>query len=130
MRGEGDAAGKQRCGPAPRFRSSGGGAERQQSGRGRPNEGVDRLPDRINVRNLVGEKLHHIKSDGNAQHDRVREDLQMRRQVNHAKALQQSQRGDGSVKIQARGKAGAKDETESLNWIHGFANSTNRQLGG
>jgi hypothetical protein len=47
----------------------------------------------------------------------------MRRQVNHAKALQEAQRGDGCVKVQARGKTGAKDKTESLNWIHGLENS-------
>ena len=47
----------------------------------------------------------------------------MRWQVNYAKALQKPQRGDGSLEIQARGKAGAQDKAESLNWIHGLANS-------
>ena len=39
--------------------------------------------------------------------------------MNNAEALEKAESGDGGVEIQSRRKAGAEDETESFERVHG-----------
>lgn len=121
VRREGNATREQRGGPAPRLRGGSAGTESEQSRGGRTNERMDRLPHRIDERNFVGQKLHDVQDPGNAEHQRVAENLEMLGQLDHAEALKQTQGRDGGVEVQARRKPGSQDETDGFEGIHGRA---------
>src|SRR6266404_5585210 len=118
VRGEGHSSGEERRAPAP-FGGSGAGCRvSQQGGSGRANEGVDGVPDRIEVRYLVREKFNQIKSDGNSKDPWVGKNLQGQRKLQHAVTLEQAKGGDGGVEIQSGGKPGAKPEAKRSDEIH------------
>src|SRR4029453_11287202 len=77
-----------------------------------PNHGVNAVPQRIEVRDLVGQELDEIHHDGRADHDVVVEHLELRRQFYPAIARRQSQNGDGGVEIQAGGERKAERTPE------------------
>src|SRR5438445_11186894 len=54
---EGDSAGEERGGPAPFGAETGGDTESENGCSRRANESVEKIPDRVEVRNFVGEKL-------------------------------------------------------------------------
>src|SRR5271157_6646476 len=60
----------------------------------------------------------------------MREDTEVLGQLNDAKALEQSQRRDGGVEIQAGGEAGAKDQAKGFQRVHGRARVPGSSLGG
>ena len=120
VRSERDASGKKRCGPAPFLRRSSGGTVSEDGGGRRPDERVDGVPDGIEKRNFVGEKLNDVQRDGDAEDDRMGYDGKGRRQMNHAEALQQTESGDGGVEVQAGGEACAKSQAERLQRVHNF----------
>jgi hypothetical protein len=49
------------------------------------------------------------------------EDLEMFGKMNDPETLEEAESGDGGVEVQARGKTGSKDETESFERVHGCA---------
>ncbi len=62
---------------------------------------MDSVPDGIEKRNFVGEKFKDIERDSDAENDRVSDDCERRRQVNHAETLQQPEGSDGGVEVEA-----------------------------
>jgi hypothetical protein len=54
VRSEGNSTCEKRGSPAPFGAQVGGDAERENSGGGRADEGVEKIPDGIEIRNLVG----------------------------------------------------------------------------
>jgi len=91
--------------------------KREEQRRG-TNESVDRVPDRVEVRNFVREKFDEIKGYRDAQHPGMRKNLQSGRQMEHAEALEKTQRRDCGVKIEAGRKSGAEREAERFDGIH------------
>ena len=65
---------------------------------------MNRVPNGVEIRNFVGEKLDDVERDSNAKHDRVPHDFKRRRKVNQAESLQDAERCYRCVKVEARGK--------------------------
>jgi len=118
VRSKGDSTGEQCCGPAPFRRSSCGRTICNQSCCWRPNKCVKHIPDRVQVRNFIGEKFHDVQHDRNAENDGVGDDFQGRRQMDHTKSLENPERRDSRVEIEARGKSGTQGEAERLQRVH------------
>jgi len=114
VRSERDASSEKCGGPAPFGWRSSGGAVGEDSRSWWTDERVDGVPDGVEKRNFVGEKFEDVERDGDAENDGMSHHCQCRRQVNHAKALQEAESSDGGVKVEAGGKACAQCETESL----------------
>ena len=91
---------------------------KERSGGG-PDKSVDRLPNGIDERDFVGEKFHQIKNSGDGQDERVRKDLKLFGEMDDAKPLEKSESGNGGVDVEAGGEAGAEDEAESFERVHG-----------
>src|SRR6516164_2110847 len=117
--GEGHAAGEKGGYPAPLRRNRGRGTVPDQRRRGGTYEGMHRVPDGIDVGNFVGEKLDDVKSDGDSEHQGVRDDFQRGRKMNDAEALQKAERSNGCIEIEAGGKTGAKGEAQGFKRVHG-----------
>jgi hypothetical protein len=47
------------------------------------------------------------------------EDLEMFGKMNDPETLEEAESSDGGVEVQARGKTGSEDETESFERVHG-----------
>jgi len=73
VRGERNAAGEERCRPAPFVGDTGGDSERQNSRSRRTDESVEKIPDSVEIWNFVGEKLEDVKADGETENDGMRE---------------------------------------------------------
>jgi hypothetical protein len=80
---------------------------------------MDGLPDGINVGDFVGEKFHDVKNAGDGENERMSEDLEMFGKMNDPETLEEAESSDGGVEVQARGKTGSEDETESFERVHG-----------
>ena len=85
---------------------------------GRANEGVNCVPDGVEVRNFVGKKFNQIESAGDSENPRVGKNLQGRRKLQNAVPLEKTERGHSCVEIQAGGKSGAEGEAERFDRIH------------
>ncbi len=121
VRGERDAAGQQRCRDTPLLGDSAReGAIGQKGGGGRPDEGVNRVPDTVDVRNLVGDELDDEQHEGESHDDGVREHFELCRQVDDTEALEQSCGGDRGVEIESRSEGRAEREAEGLERGHGL----------
>ena len=119
VRSEGDSAGEKRCGPAP-FRAETRGDTESENGCGRrADEGVEKIPYGVEVRNFVGEKFEDVESDGKAENDRMREDVEFFGEVNDMEAFEKTEGGDGGVKIEAGREAGTEGEGDGLEGVHG-----------
>ena len=81
MGSERDASRKQRRSPALGIGNRCGRAERQKCHSRRPDERVDRLPDRIDIRNLVRQEFQQIKDRYDSQHHGMGEDAEVGRAV-------------------------------------------------
>ena len=108
VRSKRDASGKKRGKPAPLAGKVGGNAERENGCGGRTDEGVKKIPDSVEERHFVCEKFENVKTDGEAENDGMREDVQFFRQMDDVKALEQAKGGDGGVEIESGGKSGAE----------------------
>src|SRR5215470_1796872 len=73
VRSERNSASEKRGDPAPFGGDAGGNSEGENGRCGRTDESVDEIPDRVEVRDFVGEKLEDVKADGEAENDGVRE---------------------------------------------------------
>src|SRR6202012_3451784 len=76
------------------------------------------IPNRIDEWNFVSEKFDDVKRDRNPENPGMRQHLQLFRQVNHAEALQQPQRRNGCVEVEARREPSPKREPQRLDRIH------------
>ena len=119
VRGERHAAREQRRADLPLLgdpaRERAVGEERRRRG---SDEGVDRVPDAVHVRDLVGDELDQKQRDGEAQHDWVGQDLERLGEVDDAEPLEQSGGGDGGVEVESRRERGAEREAEGLERGH------------
>ena len=118
VRGERNAAGEERCRPAPFVGDTGGDSERQNSRSRRTDESVEKIPDSVEIWNFVGEKLEDVKADGETENDGMREDVELIGEVDDMEAFEKAERGDSSVEIEARRKTGAEGEADGLEGIH------------
>ncbi len=121
VRGEGDSTGEERGDPAPLGTETRRDSEGENGCGGRANESVEKIPDRVEVRNFVGEKFKDVESDGEAENDGVGEDVEFVGEMNHVEAFEETESGDGGVKIEAGREAGAEGEGDGLERIHGWA---------
>src|SRR5208337_3617855 len=92
-------------------------------------KGMYGLPDRIDIREFIGQKLHDVENAGNSQHKRIRQHMQVFRQIDQPKSLQQPQGGYRGIQVQPGGKSCAKNETQCFQWIHSLP-SQGMNLGG
>ena len=90
-------------------RRGGPGEERR---RRHADERVHRVPDRVEVGNLVGEELDEVEQARGHDDPRVRENRELAGQAQRARASQESQHGDRRVEAQARGERGAREQAE------------------
>src|SRR2546427_2193355 len=118
MRSESDSTGEQRGTQAPFRRGCPGGGESEQGSGGRANEGVDGVPEGVEVRDFVREEFQQIKCEGNSKNPWMRENLQSSGQMKYAEALEKPKRRDSGVKIEAGRKSGTQRETERFDGIH------------
>ena len=119
MRSKRHPTSKQRRAPAPFRRRRPSSPIGEQRSRGRTNRGMNHVPNAIDIRNFIGEKFNQVQRDGNPENPRMRQHLQLPRQMNHAEALKQTKRGNRSVKIQAGRESSAKRQAKSFDRIHG-----------
>lgn len=102
----------------------GGGASRgvRKNGcGGRPDEGVNGIPNGIDVRDFVREELGEIENSGEDEDRRVGKAVKGRRKMNDTETLEQAQRGDSRVQIQTGGEPGAESQAErgqGIHWIY------------
>ncbi len=71
-----------------------------------PDESVQRIPDQVEGRNLVGEKLDCEQRSADPDHPPTGQHFQRRRQCQHSQMRQQSQRRHRGVEVQSGGEAG------------------------
>ena len=71
-----------------------------------PDESVQRVPDQIEGRNFVREKLDGEQRPADPDHPPTGQHLQGRRQCQHSEMRQQSQRRHRGIEIQSGGKTG------------------------
>ena len=116
---EGDSAGEERGGPAPFGAETGGDTESENGCSRRANESVEKIPDRVEVRNFVGEKFEDVESDGKAENDGMREDVEFFGEVNDVEAFEKTEGGDGGVEIETGRETGTEGEGDGLERIHG-----------
>ena len=116
---EGDSAGEEGGDPAPFRAEARGDTERENGCGGRANEGVEKIPDCVEVRNFVGEKFEDVESDGKAENDRMREDVEFFGEMNDMEAFEKTESGDGGVKIESGREGGTEGEGDGLERIHG-----------
>src|SRR5882724_1711485 len=119
VRSEGDSAGAERGDPAPFRAEARGDSERENSCGGRANESVEKIPDGVEVRNFVGEKFEDVESDGEAENDRMGEDVKFFGEMNNVEAFEKTESGDGGVEIEAGRETGSEGEGDGLERIHG-----------
>src|SRR5690349_12213209 len=74
--GEGHSAGEERGGPAPFGADGGRGSVGDEGGGGRANEGVEGVPEGVEVGDFVSKKFDEVESDGYAENDRVGENFE------------------------------------------------------
>src|SRR5882724_6583784 len=110
VRGKGDSAGAECGDPAPFRAETRGDSEGQDSRGGRANESVEKIPDGVEVRNFVGEKFENVESNGKAENDGMREDVEFFGEVNNMEAFEKPESGDGGVKIETGRETGSEGE--------------------
>ncbi len=118
VRSERDPAGKKRGGPSPFRAETRGDTERENGSRGRADERVQKIPDCVEIRNLVGEKFEDVKSDGETENDGVRKYLKLFGKMNDVESFEKAECGDGGVEIEAGRKTGPEGETDGLERTH------------
>ena len=64
------------------------------------------------------EEFQQVEREGNSEYPGMRKNLQFRRQMEHAEALEKPQRGDGGIEIQPGGKSGTQGKAERFDGIH------------
>jgi len=119
VRGEGDSAGAERGDPAPFRAETCRDYERENGSGGRANESVEKVPDRVEVRNFVGEKFENVESDGKAENDGMLEDVEFFGEMDDIEAFEKTESGDGGVEIEAGRETGTEGEGDGLERIHG-----------
>src|SRR4051795_9865928 len=87
-------------------------------GRGWPDEGVHRVPDAVDVGDLVGDELDDEEGERDAQHEGIRQHLERIGQLNDAESLKQPRRRDSRVHVEARCERGAEREAQRLEGGH------------
>jgi len=117
--GEGDSAGEKSGDPAPFCAETGGNAESENGCSGWANESMEKIPDGVEVWNFVGEEFEDVESDGKAENDGVREDVEFFGKMDDMEAFEETESGDGGVKIEAGRETGAEGEGDGLERIHG-----------
>ena len=96
-------------------------SDRDDGSANRPDDRVDRIPDRIHPRNLVGDELDDVEDERDADHDIVVEDAELLGKVDPAESLGEAEDRDRRVQVDAGGERethGPTEERESLE--HGF----------
>ena len=116
---EGDSAGAERGDPTPFRAEARGDTERENGCGGRANEGVEKIPDCVEVRNFVGEIFKDVESDGEAENDGMGQDVEFFGEVNHVEAFEKAESGDGGVKIETGRETGTEGEGDGLEGVHG-----------
>ncbi len=119
VRSKRDSASEERGDPAPFRAETRGDSERENGCGGRANESVEKIPDRVEVRNFVGEKFKDVESDGEAENDGVREDVEFFGEVDNMEPFEKAESGDGGVKIETGRETGTEGEGDGLERIHG-----------
>jgi len=115
---EGDSSSEERGEPAP-FRGDACGDAERENGRGRrSDEGVEKIPDRVEVGDFIGEEFEDVEADGETEHDGMREDVEFIGEMDDVEAFEKAESGDGSVEIEARREAGAEGERDGLEGVH------------
>ncbi len=79
---------------------------------------MKKIPNGIEVRNLVGKKFENVEADRKAENDRMRQDCEFVRKMDDVEALEQAKRSDRRVKIEAGRKTGSESERDNLERIH------------
>ena len=119
VRGERDSAGAERGDPAPFCAETRGDAEGENSSGGRADERVEKIPDGVEVRDFVGEKFKDVESDGEAENDGMREDVEFFGEVDNMEPFEKAESGDGGVEIETGREAGTEGEGDGLERMHG-----------
>ena len=81
---------------------------------------MHRLPNGIDVGHFVGKELDYIQNSGDAEHDGIRKDVELRGKMDDAEALQEAKGRDGCVKIETRGKTGTENQADCFERIQGL----------
>src|SRR5450631_743596 len=113
------AAGSQRAaddrrGDGPSRRRIAEYACRQRCTRGDANDGVDEIPHRVEARNLVRKKLDEDHEAGRREHHRMRQDLQMLRQIEPAGVADRADDEQHGVQTDSAGPAERSRERDQL----------------
>ena len=101
VRGEGYSSGEQGGPPAPLGCGSASGGKSEKCGGGRADEGVDSVPNGVEVRDFVRQEFQQVEKDGDSENPGMREYLQFRREMEDAEALEKAESGDSGVEIEA-----------------------------
>ena len=80
---------------------------------------MKKIPDRVEVRNFVGEKLEDVERDGKAENDGMGEDMEFIGEMDDMEAFEETESGDGGVKIESGRETGTEGEGDGLERIHG-----------
>jgi hypothetical protein len=129
MRSKRHAASQQRSTPAPFRRRRSSRTIGQERSRRRTNRRMNHIPNAIDIRNFVREKFDQVQRNGNTENPRMRQHLQLPRQMNHAKSLKQAESGDGRVKIQAGRESSTKRQAKSFDRIHDGSLAPSARIG-
>ena len=108
VRRERYGAGKKRRSPAPlRARATHGSVREQRRGR-RADKRMNKIPNRVDIRNLVREKFDEIQNYRYPYDPGMREGPQRRGQMDDSNPLEKPERRHRCVEIQPGGKSGAE----------------------
>jgi len=129
MRSKRHATSKQRRTPTPFRKRRPSSPISQKRRRRRTNRRMNHVPNAVNIRNFVRKKFDQVQRNGNAEHPRMRQHLQLPRQMNHAKSLKETKRSNRSVKIQAGRESRAKRQAESFDRIHDRSLAPSARIG-
>ena len=80
---------------------------------------MNEVPHSVEVWNLIGQEFENVQTDGEAENDRIREDVEFFRKMDHVEAFEKAQRGNGSVEVESGGKTGPESERDDLERVHG-----------
>ena len=86
-----------------------------------PNNGMDSVPNRINPRNLIGEKLEQEENSRNDNDGWLAKNAQrlvLRRQNNPMEVNSEAGREDGQVKVEARQTSKSERDTQEIKPFH------------
>lgn len=100
VRGEGDASGEKRGKPPPLSSEPEGNVKSENRCRNRTDEGVDEVPHGVEVRNFVGKEFENVETNGEAENNGVREDVEFFRKMDHVEAFEKAECGNGGVEIE------------------------------